>query len=358
MSTPPPAAGARPRDNFDAIRLAAALTVLYGHAFPLTGGTLPPMFGNEVASLAVKVFFVISGYLVIESWRRDPSPGRYLQRRMLRIFPGLAVNVLSCAFVLGPLVSTLPLGDYLRSPLLPRYLENILLRPASLLPGVFHALPYPDAVNGSLWTLPVEFGMYLATPLLVLRGGGQPTRILAGCLALCAASLYLLRIEQLDLAGHGRAILDAFDVAPYFLLGAAWRIVAPRSLLKPQVAMLLLPVPMLVPGGGFAYELGLLLILPYATLSLALARPAALGWAGRLGDFSYGIYIYAFPVQQAVALGFHTDRDPLLNAALSMPPTLLLAALSWHGVEKRFLRLKPRGSPARTEAANAGPIAG
>ncbi|WP_186134203.1 acyltransferase family protein [Burkholderia gladioli] len=354
----PAAAHARALDNFDAIRLIAALVVLYGHAYPLTGSELPPMFGNEVATLAVKVFFAISGYLVIESWRRDPSPSRYLQRRMLRIFPGLAVAVLLSTFVLGPLVSTLPLGDYLRSPLLPRYLQNIVLRSASLLPGVFHTLPYPDAVNGSLWTLPIEFGMYLVTPLLVLRGAGQKLRILAGCLALCAASLVLLRIERLELPGHGRALLDALNVAPYFLIGAAWRIAAPARLFNVQAALFALPLPMLVPGNGAAYELSLYLVLPYAILSLAQAKPACLGWAGRFGDFSYGVYIYAFPVQQTVALCFHTDRHPLLNAALSIPPVVLLAALSWHGVEKRFLHLKPRGSSTLREASRAKPVAG
>ncbi|MGU7811585.1 acyltransferase family protein [Burkholderia sp. AW49-1] len=348
----------RPQDNFDAIRLIAALVVLYGHAFPLTGSTLPALFGNQVATIAVKVFFVISGYLVIESWRRDPVVGRYLLRRILRILPGLVINTLVCVVLLGPLVSTLPLGDYFRSPLLPRYLENIILRPATLLPGVFHNLPYPDAVNGSLWTLPVEFGMYIVTPLLVLRGAGQKVRILIGCVALCAASLYLVRIAQLEPIGHGRAILDAFNVAPYFLLGAAWRITAPQHAFKMQVAMLALPALLLIPGSGVAYELGLFLILPYAILSLSLAKPAALGWVGRFGDFSYGVYIYAFPVQQTVALFFHTAGNPLLNFALSVAPTLLLAAASWHFIEKRFLSLKPVGSSAQRGATTAGPVAG
>lgn len=341
------------RDNFDAIRLFAALAVLYGHAYYLTGGVMPSVFGNEIGTLAVKVFFVISGYLVSESWRRDPSPSRFLWRRGLRIFPGLAVNTLLCTFLLGPLVSTLPLGEYLHSPLIPRYLENIILRPASLLPGVFQSLPYPDAVNGSLWTLPVEFGMYLIAPLLILWGRGQKSRVMIGCVALCAFSVYLVRMHPAPSGAHWMSILMALGVAPYFLLGAAWRVVAPQKLFNVQVALFGLALLPLIPGNDAAYEIGLYLVLPYATLSLALAKPPLFGWVGRFGDFSYGVYIYAFPIQQTVALYCHTEDKPLLNAALSLLPTLVLAAVSWHLVEKRFLLLKPRRRPAMQSAVSS-----
>lgn len=348
-----------PRDNFDAIRLIAALAVLFGHAYYLTGAnSMPSIFGNEIGALAVKVFFAISGYLVTESWRRDPSPGRYLWRRALRIFPALVVVTLLTTFLLGPIVSTLPLAEYLHSPLIVRYLENMILRPASLLPGVFNTLPYPNAVNGSLWTLPVEFGMYLVAPLLVLWGGGQKLRILLGCVALCAASLYLNHINPVALGTHGTPIHDALNVAPYFLLGAAWRIVAPQSAFNMWVALIALALMPFIPGGNTAYEIGLYIVLPYAVLSLALAKPAALGSVGRFGDFSYGVYIYAFPVQQTVALYFHTEHQPFMNAALSLVPTLLLAIASWHLIEKRFLLLKPRRRPAMRDAVTAQRAAG
>jgi peptidoglycan/LPS O-acetylase OafA/YrhL len=346
-----------PRDNFDAIRLVAALAVLFGHAWYLTGaGSMPSIFGNEIGTLAVKVFFAISGYLVTESWRRDPSPSRYLWRRALRIFPALVVVTLLCTFVLGPLVSTLPLAEYLRSPLIARYLQNMILRPASLLPGVFTTLPYPNAVNGSLWTLPVEFTMYLIAPLLVLWGGGQKVRILIGCVVLCALSLYLNHVAPHALGAHGTPIHDALNVAPYFLLGAAWRIVAPQSAFNMWVAVIALALMFFMPASGTAYEIALYIVLPYAILSLALAKPAVFGSVGRIGDFSYGVYIYAFPVQQTVALYFHTENQPLMNAVLSLAPTLLLAALSWHLLEKRFLLLKPRRRTEKREtvAAHSG----
>jgi peptidoglycan/LPS O-acetylase OafA/YrhL len=271
-------------DNFDAIRLFAALVVVYGHAFALTGTAVPAIFGNYVSTIAVKVFFIISGYLVIDSWRRDPSVFRYLSRRSLRIFPGLLVCTLLTAFLLGPLLTSLPLSQYFTSPLLSRYLLNIILRPQMLLPGVFEHNTYPNAVNGSLWTLPIEFGMYLVSPLLVLWGKGEKTRIIFGAVGLCALNLYVT-FAKLHLGGHGRAIADALGVAPYFLLGAAWRIAAPRTVFNPQVALLLLFLLPLIPEGP-QYEIGLYLVLPYAILSISLCKPALLRSVGRFGDFS------------------------------------------------------------------------
>lgn len=341
-------------DNFDAIRLFAALVVVYGHAFALTGTAVPTIFGNYVSSIAVKVFFIISGYLVIESWRRDPSVFRYLSRRSLRIFPGLVVCTLLTAFLLGPLVTSLPLADYFTSPLLPRYLLNIVLRPQTLLPGVFEHNTYPTAVNGALWTLPVEFGMYLVSTLLVLRGKGEKTRIIFGALGLCALSSYVLFAKPY-LGVHGQVIADALGVAPYFLLGAAWRILAPQTVFNAQAALLLLFLLALIPAGPL-YEIGLYLVLPYAILSASLCKPALLRSVGRFGDFSYGVYIYGFPIQQTVALCFHTQGHPFLNFGLSVVPTLVLAVLSWRLVEKPFLSFKPRRqtsvkSPMSSEAA-------
>ncbi|CAN7442359.1 acyltransferase family protein [Caballeronia sp. LjRoot31] len=347
------------KDNFDAIRLFAAFVVLYGHAFALTGTTVPSIFGNHVSTIAVKVFFIISGYLVIESWRRDPSVFRYLSRRSLRIFPGLLVCTLLSAFVLGPLVTSLPLGEYFTSPLLPRYLLNIILRPQALLPGVFEHNTYPEAVNGSLWTLPIEFGMYIMSPLLVLWGKGEKTRIIFGTVGLCGISLYVVFVKP-HLGAHGQTISDALEVAPYFLLGAFWRVAVPRTILNAQLALLSLFLLPLIPEGPLS-EIGLYLVLPYAILSACLCQPALLRSAGRFGDFSYGVYIYGFPIQQIVSFSFHTHGQPFLNFGLSVVPTLVLAALSWHLVEKPFLSLKPRRqtsakSAVPSESAAAGSV--
>jgi peptidoglycan/LPS O-acetylase OafA/YrhL len=338
-----------PRDNFDAIRLIAALIVVYGHAFPLSGVASPGMLGNQVQTLAVKVFFVISGYLVIGSWHSDPSVVRYLWRRCLRIFPGLFVCILLTMFVVGPIFTTLPINEYFKNAWFSRYFGNLALYPSYSLPGVFEHNVYANAVNGALWSLPVEFSMYLVAPLVVLRGRGQKVRILVATIALCVLGIYMVRVAppKQPIVIYATSLVSALDAAPYFFLGAAWRLVAPKWVYDVQAALMAVMLLAAIPEGSVAYELGLFFVLPYAILSISLAKPARFSWMGRLGDFSYGVYIYGFLVQQMVSNAFHTQGKPYLNFGLAVVPTLLLAAASWHLLEKRFLLLKPR---RRTDA--------
>src|SRR5580765_1602404 len=163
-------------NNFDAVRLAAALSVVFSHSFLIAEGSEASepfvwITGNQtiLGLVGVFVFFVISGYLVTESYCRRPAPVSFVARRMLRIYPGLVVNVLVCAFLIGPLVSTLPLGGYLAGPELRQFLVNTLtMDPGPLhLPGVLFADNSVGLlVNGSLWTLRYEVMMYLMILLL------------------------------------------------------------------------------------------------------------------------------------------------------------------------------------------------
>jgi peptidoglycan/LPS O-acetylase OafA/YrhL len=342
------------RDNFDAVRLIASLTVLYGHAYPLTGTVGPALFGNSLPSLAVKVFFVVSGFLVSESWCRDPSVARYLIRRALRIFPALVMVIVFSVLVAGPILTNLSTGGYFSSPGTWRYLSNILFNPSYMLPGVFETNVYPVAVNGSLWSLPVEFAMYLTLPLMAFAGRGLALRILLGCLVLGVISLYVVRVrvDPAPVVFYGTNIKSALDIAPYFLLGAMWQVVLPRRFLSLQLTVLILLMLWLVPAHQIAQEIGLYVVLPYAVLSFATARPACFGLAGRLGDFSYGIYVYGFLIEQTVSHYLKTDGRPLSNFGLSLFPTLLLAAVSWHLIERPFIKLKPKAR-GRTNPATA-----
>ena len=141
-------------NNFDALRIAAAFSVLLSHQYALCGLKEPVVFGvMSLGTLGVLVFFSISGFLVSQSWRQDPHLARFLAKRWLRIWPGLAAFTVLSACVLGPIVSTLSWRSYYSDVEFYAYFESLKLFTIQYgLPGVFDNNIAPKAVNGSLWT--------------------------------------------------------------------------------------------------------------------------------------------------------------------------------------------------------------
>lgn len=146
--------GVKARGNgFDGLRLAAAALVIIGHAYAITGNVAPGLLANGIQTIAVKAFFVISGFLITGSWVADPNVARYMIRRCLRIFPGLALLCLLTMCIAGPAFTSLGVEPYLRSAGTKFYAWNLVLYPVYSLPGVFEHNTYGPAVNGSLWSL-------------------------------------------------------------------------------------------------------------------------------------------------------------------------------------------------------------
>lgn len=335
-------------NNFDALRVLAAATVIYGHAHVLAAAPAVTVFGNAVESLAVKIFFVISGFLIAQSWVADANAFRYLAKRSLRIFPGLILLLVFTILVIGPAVTTLTVDQYFsQGAALWQYASyNLALFPAYSLPGVFSGNVTP-AVNGSLWSLPVEFLMYLVFPLVyVISRAARTNGLLIGAtVALCAASLYFLRAHPLThpYAFYGTSLSGALDASPYFLIGCVFSATSLSRRLDATVALLLIGlVTFLQPSGAVASELALYIVLPYTVLSFATQATPFISKAGRFGDPSYGIYLYGFVIQQAVYHFAGRGMPPLHNAAVSIPLATVLAYLSWHLVEKHALRIRPR----------------
>ncbi|MGB6030359.1 MAG: acyltransferase [Rhodanobacter sp.] len=334
-------------NNFDAIRLLAAATVIFGHAHPLTQTPDTALLGNSVQAMAVKIFFVISGYLICTSWSLDTNPVRYLKKRALRIFPALFVICVLTIFVAGPLTTSLPLSQYFSYLHTFGYFRNVLLYPIYDLPGVFTDNAYPIAVNGSLWSLPIEFAMYLVLPFVMLlsRALGSKSLVVIITLSFCIFSLKFVRIDPpiTHPVFYGSDLISMLDVAPYFMIGAVVSACQLERLLDPVVALFLaFLVALFPPSSASVSELVLFVLLPYCTLSLAMSYQRVLAKAGRFGDFSYGLYLYGFLVQQTVNHFTHNALSALQNALVSLPIALVLAVLSWYYVEKPMLALKPR----------------
>lgn len=157
-------------NNFDFLRFVAAYMVLFSHQLVLTGNSGPNITSFDLGKLGVVIFFSISGYLVTQSWDHDPSIWRFLAKRMLRIWPALIVVTCITVLFLGPIVSTEPINHYFINHKTWDYFRVLKLIIRYELPGVFVTNPFPNAVNGSLWTLPIEFRWYLILMALGVVG--------------------------------------------------------------------------------------------------------------------------------------------------------------------------------------------
>lgn len=336
------------RNNFDALRLAAAVMVIFGHSFAITSGTLAdePLwrFSRQQfhsGMLAVRIFFIISGFLIAASYLRLGRLSAFARNRALRIFPGLVAAVLVTLLVIGPLATSLPLGDYFRDPRTYAYLKTLTLRlhgANDRLPGVFEGNPLAGSVNGSLWTLFYEVVCYaLAAAMGALALLRRRVMLLVFAAAMVIRPLILALAPASSLLGGESLHLGQAFVAG--MLGYVGRDSIPIS---GRLALL-------AAGGlvaGTAMGLGNLLVPVLGTyLVLALAFSPSIRWHGfaRHGDYSYGLYIYAFPVQQLIVQVADRPISHTLNFLAAVPATLLLAMLSWHLVEKRFLALKASG---------------
>ncbi|AWD23665.1 acyltransferase family protein [Fuscovulum blasticum] len=330
-------------DNFAAIRLLAALTVVFGHSFPLTGGEGPGYLGSTASTLAVKIFFVISGYMISESWRRDPHLGRYLRRRALRIFPALFFLCLITVLLVGPALTKVDLATYFSHHGTWNYFTNIALYPNYSLPGVFDGNIYPGAVNGSLWTLPIEFSMYLMLPALLIIPFQRVT-VCVMAIGLSIASIWYTRISipSEPIVLYGSNVINGLEMTPYFLWGMVYRLWFRSEWLSLQISVMAIMLLPLATSTWAGAELVSLILVPYVTLSFGHAHNARFSWVEKLGDMSYGTYLYGFLVQQIIAQMIGTPGAHWTNFIASVPPTLILGFLSWHLVEKPAMALKPR----------------
>jgi peptidoglycan/LPS O-acetylase OafA/YrhL len=335
------APAAHPVNNFDLLRLFAALLVFWFHALAFTGRPAPMLFSWVAPGpLGVYIFFLISGYLVAKSWDSDPDAPRFLARRALRIFPALIVLVVLTALVLGPALTALPLRDYFHHSFFHQYFYNIALLPRYALPGVFEHQVVANAVNGSLWSLPVEFTLYLMLLLLgVVRAPRWAIALLL--VAACWLTLTWSVVRENLIVVYGMVLQDVVQYGVYFLVGVCvgrfrlerWLTVTGVCV---SVALMVAAEPWPLVSRAVSW-----VAYPSIFLTFGLATSVAARALARLGDYSYGVYIYAFPVQQSVNYLF-----PALPMAtyvlLSLALTFAFAAASWHLIESRALRWKPR----------------
>lgn len=336
------------RENrFDFLRLLAAWLVLFSHCYPLGGWPdsepLATTVGiDTLGGIGVAIFFVLSGYLVTLSLERSPSVGVFVRRRVVRIFPALVVACLFCLVFFGFFATSLSAKEYFWHRQTWIFLYSATAwKIQYVLPGVFDGTPLPHAVNGSLWSLPYELTCYIALVMSLWLPGQLRSKTLLVLIVMAMALILRpevppnspsLRFWGMDYY-HGK-LGFLFALGTFF---AAWRERVPirwAAWLLPGVALFwLIPhhgLQILVFFSGLG---GLILWLALCGRWLPAIPP-------RMGDWSYGVYLYGFPVQQFVASQGGHLHGFLTFLVTSTTITFILAGFSWVAVEKPALRWK------------------
>ncbi|MBF0673449.1 MAG: acyltransferase [Salinibacterium sp.] len=339
------------------IRLALALLVIVDHAFVLGGFGFNPIHeltGGQASlgSIAVAGFFAISGYLIAKSGQSGDVL-QFLWRRTLRIFPAFWTVLAVTAFVVGPAVWMIggnKLGSYFAldgdGPF--EYLARnwTLFIGAHGINGLFLNTPYGlvsgmSEMNGSLWTLSLEWACYMMIAALIVLSLLRQVKIVV---PLVAGLFLLAQLGLFPLPSNVPVLsVPAFaGLALAFLIGASIAVYSHRVPFHDGLGVL---AALVFAGtlrfGGFAW-LGTVAGV-YFVLYLGARLPRWLQWIGSRNDYSYGTYIYGFLVQQVLAnFGLH-EWGYAAYVALTVAITLPLAWLSWHLIEKRAMALKSRG---------------
>lgn len=340
-----------------------ATLVLVSHSYLYAAGTsaaepLQPWLGRSLGECAVRVFFILSGVMVAQSFDRSRSVIDFTVARVLRIFPALIVCVLAVAFVLGPFVSALPVSEYFKSTELYGYaIKTLTLATGSApLPGVFETNAYAEYVNSSLWTLKYEVACYVALGALGVAGlFDQKLRWFAAAgLALIVATVSLSLPDNPDDYGFTQN-LRYFVV--YFYGGVLAYLLRSHLVLS---WILLLPLSLIFVASvqtPFA-EVGAMLFLGYGALWAATKTWGPLRGLCNRTDASFGIYIFAGPVQQTL-LWMFPDVSPVVLTFAAFAIVLPLAIASWRFVEKPSLQLRPAVTNwIRTAGRRVLPVAG
>jgi peptidoglycan/LPS O-acetylase OafA/YrhL len=322
------------RNSLNFLRLVFALMVIVSHTWPLGGyGSDPRIAGQELGTWAVCGFFAISGYLIANS-RRHTSLSTFLVRRALRIYPGYVVCLLVVALGFAPLSVAMGAGSIQWQSDASYVFHNLLLKVFQ--DGIDNTLPnapYGPAWNGSLWTLIYEFICYLGIGLLLSFSLRWHRTVVVAAFVVTAA------VAAADSNPGATGTLSALAfLGSVFFAGSIIAIFADRIPLDWRLGVLSIAVATV---GASLHATPWLGALPmaYACIWLGVALP--FHRVGRTNDISYGVYIYAFPVQQIITMKLGSRGLPVgIAVALSILGTLPLAIASWFLVEKRALALK------------------
>lgn len=341
------------RNNaLNALRLALAISVILWHSFPLTGRHISsPAVQELVGAVGVDGFFAISGFLITSSWLRHPRVHDYFVARGVRILPGFYVCLVVTAFVIAPIGLTIQGAPATKLLLSTEPIEYILKNSAVWMcqfdvGGTPSGIPWPRAWDGSLWTLGYELLCYIGVACFGVAGLLNRRWFLPAAMAACWSGLLLSTVLELP-----RIAMDPARFTVMFLAGALLH--QHRNVIPARWSLAAVSVVIVVATAFLLPDYRLLGAIP---LAYAVIVSGALVHNKRFSlrtDLSYGVYIYAFPIQQLLVIGGLGNVNPIAFWVIATIATLPIAALSWILVEKPVLSWKSRLRSRRSTPARA-----
>jgi peptidoglycan/LPS O-acetylase OafA/YrhL len=337
--------------QFDLLRILFATLVLLSHAPEITDGNRSrELFSRFTRSpitfgaLGVDGFFVLSGYLIVQSWLGDPEFLNFLRKRFLRIVPGYLVAVVLSTLAVGLLAPGTP--HFFRGIDI-HFVHSVVLLSAPLTPPVFPGFQYAD-VNGSMWTIAYEFRCYLLVALVGLCGLlRRPSVVLVTTIVLLSSLLYPAPLERIHWPRHVESVVGQPALSAHltgiYLVGCCFYLFRDRVVFRPLFAW----VAVAVLAGFFVFsaaiaEFALVLCGSYLIFYLGQMNLPWLSWMSRFPDISYGIYLYGWPVE-ALWIWFHRG-SPWITFIASTVICFGLGWLSWHFIERPALTLKRKAT--------------
>jgi peptidoglycan/LPS O-acetylase OafA/YrhL len=327
MPSPAPA-----RSNFDALLLFACGLLIYGNGLILTGAPGAGLWGAPLPRVGLDLLFTVAGYKLVRRYERAGAIRPYLAQCALRLLPGLAASVLVTTFIIGPLATKLSLRFYFLNGMTARYLLNIILLPHFWLPRVFEGQQWSGAVNPLLWVLAPGALCIALVPAL------RPAISAVAALLCAAASICLLLfgagLPQILL---GVSVAGSLTAMPFFFGGAIMAWLERRAgAFRADLAMLLFAANWILATWAGEWDLVLeWLTLPYMACCFGRGALPVVGQIGDLGRPAYGMFLYAFPIQQVIVARAPEAEHPIL---LCFALALAAGLLSWHLVEAPALR--------------------
>jgi peptidoglycan/LPS O-acetylase OafA/YrhL len=344
-------------NNFGIVRLIGALFVIAGHNQIIIGALPPMLFGEQIQALGLEALIVTGGYFICQSWMRDSNVLRYAIRRFMRIVPPLFACCFVTVFVFGPILTTLKIEEYFIQGETYQYFYNVLMYPVYSLPGVFADNIYPAAVNGSLWSLPPEMGLYVLVPAAIVLTRVNKTASNKSQLLFLLITLVFVGLQWFHISEHpawrlvvyGTDLGTALKIVPFWLMGSVFALPLFKRFLNLQISVVLLLVCSVIPLNEACREIALIVAFPYFICSFGCARPAFFAKLVKGKEVSYGMYLYGFLVSQsivALSLSYGIALQPLGSLLICLVLTFVLAFLSYWLIEQPSLKLSKKMTAA------------